>query len=177
MVFFILFLQIGTGIYDITGPVAEVRFFGYASVGQVGEGLHLRLRARAYHVTDVATQTTLVYVATDLWAISNHIKREVLLRLEEVIPGEVTNENLVIGCTHTHSGPGAYDENFLFNLPALGFCSENFEVIVTGIIEAIIRARDNRQSGQILVTKGQFFWLIFSCSCHRSLPCACCCSR
>ena len=134
--------------------MAEVRFFGYANVGQVGEGLHLRQRARAYFITDAAAQRNIVIVATDLWAISNHLKREVLLRLSEVIPGEVLNENFIIGCTHTHSGPGGYDENFLFNLPALGFCEENFEVIVQGIVESVLRARDNRQAGQIFVNRG-----------------------
>lgn len=39
---------IGTGIYDITGPAAQVPFMGYAKSFQQGRGIHLRLRSRAF---------------------------------------------------------------------------------------------------------------------------------
>jgi neutral ceramidase len=145
--------QIGTGIYDITGPVAEVRFFGYADLLQTGKGLHFRLRSRAYYIED-PTSETVVLVVTDLWAISSHIKQAVLARLQEAVPGVFTFDNLMIGCTHTHSGPGGYDDDFLFNLPAFGFYEESFEVIINGIVQSVLIARDNRQSGQILINKG-----------------------
>lgn len=43
---------IGTGIYDITGPIAEVNFMGYADPSQTGHGIHQRLRARAYIISE-----------------------------------------------------------------------------------------------------------------------------
>ena len=39
---------IGTGIYDITGPAAQVNMMGYARPDQTTHGIHQRLRARAF---------------------------------------------------------------------------------------------------------------------------------
>ena len=41
-------VQVGVGMYDVTGPVADVNFMGYAMMDQVGRGLHFRIRARAF---------------------------------------------------------------------------------------------------------------------------------
>ena len=41
-------LQVGVGISDVTGPVAEVGMMGYSSFDQRAEGLHQRMRARAF---------------------------------------------------------------------------------------------------------------------------------
>lgn len=38
--------RIGAGVYDITGPAAELSMMGYAKIGQKTEGIHLR-EARA----------------------------------------------------------------------------------------------------------------------------------
>ena len=43
---------IGAGIYDITGPPAEIVMMGYAVPTQKTSGIHLRLRSRAFIVGD-----------------------------------------------------------------------------------------------------------------------------
>ena len=43
---------IGTGIYDVTGPAAELGMMGMASIEQKTEGIHSRLFARAFIVCD-----------------------------------------------------------------------------------------------------------------------------
>src|SRR4051812_44800645 len=40
--------QIGSGIYDVTGPAAELGMMGYAMIDQKTAGIHQRLRARAF---------------------------------------------------------------------------------------------------------------------------------
>jgi hypothetical protein len=45
---------VGTGIYDMTGPAAQINFMGYAKSSQTGHGIHLRLRSRAF----IISQTT-----------------------------------------------------------------------------------------------------------------------
>ena len=44
-------LYVGTGIYDITGPAAQINFMGYAKTTQTAHGIHQRLRARAFIVS------------------------------------------------------------------------------------------------------------------------------
>ena len=43
--------MIGSGIYDITGPAAEVGMMGYAQVNQKTAGIHTRLWSRAFVVS------------------------------------------------------------------------------------------------------------------------------
>lgn len=42
---------VGTGIYDMTGPAAQINLMGYAKAGQTAHGIHQRLRARAFIVS------------------------------------------------------------------------------------------------------------------------------
>src|SRR5690606_2000703 len=46
---------VGRGIADVTGEVAEVGMMGYADLGQTGEGLHMRQRARAFVIAERAS--------------------------------------------------------------------------------------------------------------------------
>jgi neutral ceramidase len=43
---------VGTGIYDMTGPAAQINFMGYAKSTQTGHGIHLRLRSRAFIMSE-----------------------------------------------------------------------------------------------------------------------------
>lgn len=44
---------LGTGIYDMTGPAAQLNFMGYAKSSQTAHGIHLRLRSRAFIVAEL----------------------------------------------------------------------------------------------------------------------------
>ncbi len=46
-------LKVGAAIADVTGPAAAINFMGSAMMGQVGRGLHFRLRARAFVFQEV----------------------------------------------------------------------------------------------------------------------------
>ena len=39
---------VGSGVYDITGPAAELGMMGYAMLDQKTTGIHTRLRSRAF---------------------------------------------------------------------------------------------------------------------------------
>lgn len=49
--------MIGTGIYDITGPAAQINFMGYARSEQTGTGIHMRLRARSFIISEYIHDT------------------------------------------------------------------------------------------------------------------------
>lgn len=50
---------VGTGIYDMTGPAAQINFMGYAKSSQAAHGIHLRLRSRAFIVSELPPSTSL----------------------------------------------------------------------------------------------------------------------
>ena len=81
--------KIGVGIYDTTGPAAEINFMGYAMPGQRGQGIHLRLRARSYAIGD--GDKTIAFVSVDGGMASDLVKAKVVEELERQLgPGVFT---------------------------------------------------------------------------------------
>lgn len=147
--------MIGTGIYDITGPPAEVMFAGMVDFSQRGEGLYMRLRSRAFIIQHVRSERSVVLVNAELGMMSQGIQLEVIRRLKEEF-GDLYNEkNVVLSATHTHSGPGGYFTCWALNaVTGMGFCEENFHTIVDGIVASVRRAHNNLAKGKIYLNSG-----------------------
>jgi len=160
---------IGIGKCDITGPCVEVGFMGMSNLGQQGEGLHTRLFARAFIIADGGGSRVAI-VVVDLAMCSQAVKLEVTRRLSlDPDFGEnghpiFGDENLMITATHTHSGPGGYSHYLAYNASIPGFCKQNFECIVTGIIESLRRARAALQPGRLFISRG----VVRDCGGNRS---------
>jgi neutral ceramidase len=99
--------RIGSGISDITGPVAQVMMMGYAVMGQTGEGILQRLWSRAFIVED-DFQNRIVFVNTDTQSMGDIIKKRVVENLQKKYGLIYTEKNLMISSTHSHSGMGGY---------------------------------------------------------------------
>ncbi|OQS05662.1 neutral ceramidase [Thraustotheca clavata] len=150
-------MKVGAGLYDITGPAAEVGMFGYARPTQVTSGIHMRLRARAFIFNE--DDVFFAFVSVDTGCITECISRHVIDRLQkhEMIPtGIFTTENVMLSATHTHCAPGGLSEFMIYSMhpPLKGFERQNFECVVNGIIEAIARAYHNLLPGYIRVARG-----------------------
>jgi neutral ceramidase len=147
--------QIGVGIYDVTGPAAQVGMMGYAMLNQRTSGLHFRLRARAYMVVPGNnTKNTLTFVNMDLCFTTHAVKTVTLERLNVLYPNEFTHQNVLITATHTHAGPGGYSWYSIYDMTTFGFEHDNFNAIVDGIVKAITMARKNLQKGKLFVNQG-----------------------
>lgn len=146
--------KIGTGIHDITGPPAEVTFMGFAVMEQKGEGIHMRLWSRAFAIED-NVGNNLMLVSADVGWISQAVKQAVVKKLSTLYNGKYTSENVLIQAQHTHSGPGGFTHYFTYNVPTLGFIEQNFDIIVNGIVQSIIKADTNIKPGTIYVNKGK----------------------
>ncbi|MGK5092687.1 neutral/alkaline non-lysosomal ceramidase N-terminal domain-containing protein [Deltaproteobacteria bacterium TL4] len=146
---------IGSGIHDITGPVKGVGMMGYAMPEQLAKGLHTRLWARAFIVVHPDSNKRVVFVNTDLWAITHLVKVTVVERLQAIYGDLYHEENTLLGATHTHSGPGGYSSYLLYNFTIFGFSYKNFEIIVNGITQAIIKAHGNLDWGKIYINRGE----------------------
>lgn len=98
--------RIGTGIADITGPVAQVMLMGYAEMGQTGQGILQRLWARAFIVQD--GDDRIVFVNTDTQSMGDILKKRVVEALKAKYGLLYTEKNIMISSTHSHSGMGGY---------------------------------------------------------------------
>lgn len=86
-------LKVGVAMYDMTGPSVEINFMGYAVPGQRGQGIHQRLRARAFAFDD--GNKHLAFVSVDGGMGSDLVKMRVLERLNaELGEGVYTNVSL-----------------------------------------------------------------------------------
>lgn len=103
-------LQAGFGRADITPPPG-LGLQGYGPSGGTASGFRTRLYARAVVLEDSRGEK-LALVATDLGHISTILHREVAARTLAVAIGA---DRLLLGATHSHSGPGHYFSDEAFN--------------------------------------------------------------
>ena len=142
---------IGTGIYDITGPAAEINMMGYANPLQFTQGIHSRLWSRAFIIGAADTGKRVVFVSADLGMTFQSIKQGVIKKLQSRFGDLYTDKNVMISATHTHAGPGGYAYETLYNFTIRGFYPDNYRAIVDGIVNSIIRAHQNLEPGDILI--------------------------
>ncbi|UIZ23120.1 hypothetical protein KXD40_003879 [Peronospora effusa] len=152
-------LRIGAAMYDITGPAAEAGMFGYVKMGQLTSGIHMRLRARAFAFHDVQTDTHCVFVCAELGMVSEWVTQTVVDRLEthsKLPKGTYSRENVMLSATHTHCSPGGLSHYFIYSVhpPLHGADRQNLECVVSGIVEAIVRAHEYLQPAMIRVSTG-----------------------
>ncbi|PSN40922.1 Neutral ceramidase [Blattella germanica] len=144
--------KIGIGIADVTGPAAEVGFMGYGQMGQKGKGLHLRQFSRAFIFDD--GNNRLVFVSVDAAMVGNGLRREVLARLKPFYGDLYTEKNVMISGTHTHSTPGGFMQDLLFDISVLGFVRQTFVALMAGIVISIRRAHETMTRGKVYLSVG-----------------------
>lgn len=145
---------LGVGKADITGPVVEINFMGYADPGQLGSGLRQRLYSRAFIVGDVQKPSDrFVYLVLDTQSGDTAIRHGILEGLEALgsqyaMYGE---QNVAVTGTHSHSGPGAWLNYLLPQITSRGFNKQSYEAIVDGCIKSITRAHESLSPGRLTI--------------------------
>ncbi len=146
---------IGSGLHDITGPAAEVGMMGYVELKQQTAGIHQRLRSRAFVIASPCNGKRVVFVSADLGMVFQGVKQQVVRRLRDTFGRLYSDDNVLLSATHTHSGPGGYSHYALYNLSTFGFEPKNFEAIVEGIYQSIVRAHEHLGPGRITLAAGE----------------------
>ena len=146
---------IGRGIADVTGPAVGVLLWGFGHPDQVGEGIHIRQRSRAFIMVQADDPSNrLVFVSADLGSIDHHMLLTVVERLQKRFDDRYNLDNVIITATHTHSGPGGYWQSRTATGLDGGLYPEHFEAIVAGITDSIVKAHKDLQLGAIFINSG-----------------------
>jgi len=153
---------VGRGVGDITGPAVDLPLWGFARADQIANGIHTRLRARAFIIGEVDGDKRLVFVTAELGSMSHEIRLSVVENLQAKYGDLYTLDNVVLSATHTHSGPSGY-HHFLSQT---AFYPPNFDAVVTGITQAIEAAQEDLRPGRIFVGQG----IVENGGANRSLP-------
>jgi neutral ceramidase len=149
--------EVGTGRGDITAFVKGVGMLGYGIYYNTMESVETPLTARAYIFVDPQTQRKVCFVNCEICFITVAIKKGVLKGLDRKYPQfKYDEDNLMMTCQHTHSGPGGYSYYGLYNLSIPGFVAEVYQKIVAGIVEAIAAAESNMQNASLSLASGVF---------------------
>lgn len=139
---------LGVGKADITGPVVEINFAGYADLAQSGTGLRQRIYSRAFIVGDIAKPADrFVYLVLDVQGGDTAVRYGILdalaaLGSEYAVYGQ---SNLAVTGTHSHSGPGAWFNYLLPQVTSLGFSQQSYQAVVDGAVLSIKRAHESLQ--------------------------------
>ncbi|MHC4474360.1 MAG: neutral/alkaline ceramidase [Planctomycetota bacterium] len=142
---------VGAGIYDITGPAAELGTAGYG-IGVKTTGIHTRLYSRAFIIGD--SDKRVVYVSAELLFITPPLSLGVLEKLQQTYGELYTKDNVMLTATHTHSGPGGYCGYALYDIGIGGFDKQNYNAIVNGIYQSIVRAHNSLAPGRMKINQG-----------------------
>lgn len=145
---------LGVGKADITGPVVEINFMGYANASQVGSGLRQRLYSRAFIIGDVDNpKDRFLYLILDTQSGDTAIRYGILQALaalgaDYAVYGQ---QNVAVVGTHQHSGPGAWLNYLLPQITSKGFDKSSYQAIVDGTVESIKKAHANLAPGHLSI--------------------------
>ncbi|KAB5566631.1 Neutral/alkaline nonlysosomal ceramidase [Coniochaeta sp. 2T2.1] len=144
---------IGAGKGDITGPVVEINFAGYAAPAQTGTGLRQRLYSRAFIVGDVNNPADrLVYLVLDTQSGDTAVRYGILEGIKTLGPEYAAvygAGNVAVTGTHSHSGPGAWFNYLLPQVTSLGFDRQSYQAIVDGAVLSVKRAHESLTTGYL----------------------------
>ncbi|KAL2843657.1 Neutral/alkaline nonlysosomal ceramidase [Aspergillus pseudoustus] len=143
---------LGAGKADITGPVVEIGFGGYADLDQVGAGLRQRIYSRAFIAANPNNlEDTWIYIVLDTLTGDTGVRHAVLQRLANLGSeySRYGDRNLALTGTHSHSGPGAWFNYLLPQIPNKGFNKQSFNAIVDGVVLSIQRAHESLAPGRL----------------------------
>ncbi|KAI1374496.1 Neutral/alkaline nonlysosomal ceramidase [Hypoxylon crocopeplum] len=154
---------IGAGKADITGPVVEINFAGYADLSQTGTGLRQRIYSRAFIIGDVNNpDDRFVYLVLDQQSGDTAVRFGILdgigaLGDEYAVYGQ---GNVAVTGTHAHSAPGAWFNYLLPQVTSLGFDEQSYQAIVDGAVLSIKRAHESLTELEILLYRTPLIWPI-----------------
>ncbi|KAI1770377.1 Neutral/alkaline nonlysosomal ceramidase [Hypoxylon cercidicola] len=143
---------IGVGKADITGPVVEIGFAGYADLSQTGTGLRQRIFSRAFIIGDVNNpDDRFVYLVLDTQSGDTGVRFGILEGLaalgdDYAVYGQ---GSVAVTGTHAHSGPGAWFNYLLPQVTSLGFDRQSYQAIVDGAVLSIQRAHESLTEGYL----------------------------
>ncbi|RYO75280.1 hypothetical protein DL766_003288 [Monosporascus sp. MC13-8B] len=143
---------IGVGKADITGPVVEIGFAGYADTAQKGTGLRQRIHSRAFIIGDPnKPEDRFIYLVLDTQAGDTALRYGILDGLAALGPEYAVygQGNVAVTGTHSHAGPGAWFNYLLPQITSFGFDKQSYQAIVDGAVLSIKRAHESLEEGYL----------------------------
>ncbi|RLI37129.1 hypothetical protein DRO55_02020 [Candidatus Bathyarchaeota archaeon] len=137
-------LKAGFSKVDITPPVG-VYLSGYILRGEPSQGVHDNLHARALVLDDGKTRVTVV--SADLTGLFMESIDRIRSKASELTG--IGRENILIACTHTHSGPATF---FMRGVEEVD--GEYLALLERKIVDSIVQANNGLRESSLAVGSG-----------------------
>ncbi len=153
---------VGSGLHDITAPIADTASLAWVNPQQVFSGLHSRVYARAFAIASPCNGKRVMFVSIDTGLMSASMRNAVLAEIaaDEALKAFYNANNVMLSVTHTHSDPGE----------GLAGVGNGEAVIVGGIFNAISKAHANLaanpEPAKITLSSGE----LLNANINRSKP-------
>ncbi len=141
--------RIGASRIEITPDIADAVLVGWGKATHQAKAVATPLYARAVAI-EGADGKRLVMVCLDLCFITEALRAAVIER------AGLSDSELMISATHTHSAPGAISTYVVYVLPSSGIVPELLNHYADGAAQAIQEAIRKLRSGTIRFASGEF---------------------
>lgn len=128
--------------------------FGWGDTTALCEGVLEPLYARAFVVEHSPSQKRLAFVCCDLGIMSESVRHHVVEKLVRADLG-LTEHDIMLSATHTHSGPSGFSTYLFYAASAPGFSAYVHDAIVEGIVRAITDAVRGLVPARLFVHEGE----------------------
>jgi len=135
-------LQAGMAIEDIS-PLKPLALVGYPHVERILTGINDPLLASALYLEN--DSEVLMMIAVDILFLSSKTICEIRKRIATATV--LKESNILISCTHTHSGPATMPFAWITDIDA-----EYMELLKENIVKAGIKAATSKKSVKLAVT-------------------------
>lgn len=128
---------------------------GYGQWQHRAHATRLPLMCRAIVLHD-SHQQHLMFCCLDLGYITHAMREGVCARLASALGGDFNPEQLVLTCTHTHSGPGGCSQDGLYNLVTPGYVPDYVDAIVDTTTQTILDAWECTEPTEVTLSVVHF---------------------
>lgn len=129
-------MQAGWSRREIAVEPDGYAMFGYGMWHHRARKRRTPLHARAVCLRDEAG-ATVYFCCLDLGYVSHAVREAVVEALRGSLGPSFDESQVVVTCTHTHSGPGGCSHEALYNVVTPGFVTTHFTAVVRATVEAI----------------------------------------
>jgi uncharacterized small protein (DUF1192 family) len=155
-------LKAGTAQVDIS-PITPMFLWGYPHVERISTGVNDPLYASVLFLDN--GKNTIITIALDLLYINAADTAEIRQRIVDQV--DIDSANIMITCSHTHSGPVTVDLIISGSDPVVPLVDQTYMTQVKNkIVDATINAVDNAVEAQIAITSAE----IDGVGCNRHDP-------
>ncbi|MGQ9864075.1 MAG: neutral/alkaline non-lysosomal ceramidase N-terminal domain-containing protein [Bacteroidia bacterium] len=130
---------IGAAKRDCTYFEPGIGLLGWGKSSHKAYAIESRLYARVFYLEKEGN--FLFWGELDIAFITPALREEIFHRLRRHIGTSLHPANLILTANHTHSAPGGYSYELLYNLNTPGFHRKVFETLVEATVEAALAAR------------------------------------